>query len=78
MMIEHSMFCPKCKSRLYPGDRGYIEASGVCSYYVLYDTTPGKRFKKAFDASQQKKGKKRNDKPRATYKSHGIQTILFA
>lgn len=58
-MDEHIMYCPKCKSRLYPNDRAYIGITGVCSYCVTYDNTPDKRFKKAFEASQQKKGKKK-------------------
>lgn len=42
------MYCPKCKSKLYPMDKEYIEATGVCSYCVTYDNTPDKKLRKAF------------------------------
>lgn len=50
------MYCPKCKSRLYSGDQEYIEATGVCSYCVSFDSTPGRRFAAAFDEYRKKKG----------------------
>jgi hypothetical protein len=51
-------YCPKCKSRIFPGDEEYLNVAGVCSYCVTYDRTPDKRFFKAWEnykASQVKK-----------------------
>ena len=52
------MYCPKCKSRLFPDDEKYIQAAGVCGYCVTYDTTPDKRFQKAAANQPKKKAKK--------------------
>ena len=30
------MYCPKCKSRLYPIDEEYMKKYGKCSYCVTY------------------------------------------
>ena len=38
-------YCPKCGSKLFPGDSQYMEKTGVCSYCVTYDNTPDKRFR---------------------------------
>lgn len=46
--LEQTMYCPKCKSKLYPMDKEYIEATGVCSYCVTYDNTPDKKLRKAY------------------------------
>lgn len=58
------MYCPKCKSRLYSGDQEYIEATGVCSYCVSFDSTPGRRYATAFELHMKKKTiqKKRSKK----------------
>lgn len=49
------MYCPKCKSRLYPQDVEYMTAAGVCSYCVTNDTTPDKRFRLAYQDAQKRK-----------------------
>jgi hypothetical protein len=50
-------YCPKCKSKLWPDDDKYIKATGVCSYCVTCDSTPDKRFKKAYEESTIKSNK---------------------
>jgi DNA-directed RNA polymerase subunit M/transcription elongation factor TFIIS len=42
------MYCPKCKSLLYPDDEKYMRYAGVCSSCVTYDNTPDKRYKAAY------------------------------
>ena len=55
ILMEAEGYCPKCGSRLYPGDEDYINKTGVCSHCVTYDKTPDKRFQQAFaDASKPK------------------------
>lgn len=36
MNFDHGLYCPKCRSRLYPGDADYMRDHGVCSYCVTY------------------------------------------
>lgn len=31
------MYCPKCKSKLYPIDEKYMKEHGVCSYCVTFN-----------------------------------------
>jgi len=44
-------YCPRCASRLYPGDDPYIKRAGVCSFCVTNDTTPDARFRSAYSAA---------------------------
>lgn len=30
------MYCPKCKSKLFPIDAEYIRKFGICSYCITY------------------------------------------
>ena len=53
-------YCPKCGSRLYSGDQEYIDATGVCSYCVSFDSTTDKRFRKKYDEYQKAKEKQQN------------------
>lgn len=54
------MYCPKCKSRLFPGDQESISLVGVCSYCTTWD----KRFREALQAKKEElaktKKKRRN------------------
>lgn len=43
-------YCPKCKSKLCPDDKKYMEVAKVCSYCVTFDNTPDKRFRKLWEA----------------------------
>lgn len=47
------MYCPKCKSRLYPIDTDAIKKHGVCSYCVTYD--PKKIKKGKYNRSRKEK-----------------------
>lgn len=53
--MDYYFYCPKCKSRLYPDDRDCMDKVGVCGYCVSYDTTPDKRFKKAYEEKRKEK-----------------------
>ena len=56
------MYCPKCGSKMYSGDQEYLDATGVCSYCVTYDSTTDKRFQKKYDEylkQKQKQARKR-------------------
>lgn len=50
-------YCPKCGSRLYPGDTESMEIVGVCSSCVCYDRTPDKRLQKALEEGKAKRAK---------------------
>lgn len=58
------MYCPKCKSRLYPDDEKYMQYAGVCGGCVGFDRTPDRRYQAAYQAGiakeqQQAKASKR-------------------
>lgn len=44
MSYDPAAYCPRCKSRLYPGDKECMVAVGVCSDCVCYDRTPGRQL----------------------------------
>ena len=56
------MYCPKCKSRLSPQDDEYIQAAGVCSYCVTFDSTTDYRFRKKYEEYKKSQLKKRKIK----------------
>jgi DNA-directed RNA polymerase subunit M/transcription elongation factor TFIIS len=55
-------YCPKCKSRLYPGDEDYMDAVNVCSGCVSYGSADLKKRYNAYmdritKAKKKKKGR---------------------
>lgn len=60
-------YCPKCASRLMPGDDESMTYAGVCSSCVTWDRTPGKRYQTAFNEGKraaEQQNHKRNRPPR--------------
>lgn len=57
------MYCPKCKSKLFPEDDNYIKVTGVCSYCVTYSKNGNLQltYTNYMQAQAQPKGKK-NDR----------------
>lgn len=54
MMYDYPSHCPKCKSRLYPGDDDAMRWAGVCSNCVSYDHTEDHRYQAAYRAGKAK------------------------
>lgn len=52
------MYCPKCKSRLYPDDEKSMRYAGVCSGCVSFDSTLGKIYREAYRRGAEAEAKK--------------------
>ena len=48
------MYCPKCRSRLYPDDSKYMEAIGVCGSCAMWNET----YKKLWNDYVDKKARR--------------------
>jgi len=43
--IGDNMYCPRCKSRLYPIDKKYIDKYSVCSNCITYEKKESIKWK---------------------------------